>query len=90
MVPLIFAGDVAWRLYDTYGFPLDLTVLMMEEKDMSVDMEGYEASKKQAQVSATEISLCINAAHCRERGMKKSLVFFVIIYKYINDINKKK
>lgn len=43
-------GDVAWRLYDTYGFPVDLTQLMAEEKNLSVDMAAYEESKKQAQV----------------------------------------
>lgn len=44
-------GDVAWRLYDTYGFPIDLTQLMIEEKGLKIDMPGYEESKKQAQVS---------------------------------------
>jgi len=43
-------GDVAWRLYDTYGFPVDLTQLMIEEKGLKIDMAGYEESKKQAQV----------------------------------------
>jgi len=45
----VLAGDVAWRLYDTYGFPLDLTVLMAEERKLAVDMEGYNASKAKAQ-----------------------------------------
>ncbi|CAG9858360.1 unnamed protein product [Phyllotreta striolata] len=45
-------GDVAWRLYDTYGFPVDLTSLMAEEKGLNVDMEGYEESKKQAQITS--------------------------------------
>ena len=45
-------GDVAWRLYDTYGFPVDLTQLMSEEKGLSVDMNAYEDAKKQAQVTA--------------------------------------
>jgi alanyl-tRNA synthetase len=45
-----FAGDVAWRLYDTYGFPVDLTQLMSEEKGLVVDMSAYEEAKKQAQV----------------------------------------
>lgn len=46
----IVPGDVAWRLYDTYGFPVDLTQLMTEEKGLKVDMSGYEEAKKQAQV----------------------------------------
>jgi len=49
----IVPGDVAWRLYDTYGFPIDLTQLMTEEKGLKIDMTGYEESKKQAQVCLT-------------------------------------
>jgi alanyl-tRNA synthetase len=45
------AGDVAWRLYDTYGFPVDLTQLMAEERNLSVDLEAYEESKLKAQVN---------------------------------------
>jgi alanyl-tRNA synthetase len=45
------AGDVAWRLYDTYGFPVDLTQLMAEERNLSVDLEAYEKSKLKAQVN---------------------------------------
>lgn len=43
-------GDVAWRLYDTYGFPIDLTHLMAEEKNLNIDMNAYEEAKKQAQI----------------------------------------
>ncbi|XP_050437288.1 alanine--tRNA ligase, cytoplasmic-like [Adelges cooleyi] len=43
-------GEVAWRLYDTYGFPVDLTHLMVEEKGLSIDMEAYEEAKKRAQL----------------------------------------
>lgn len=45
-------GDVAWRLYDTYGFPVDLTQLMAEEKGLNVNMDAYEESKKQAQLAS--------------------------------------
>ncbi|KAF7264334.1 hypothetical protein GWI33_000302 [Rhynchophorus ferrugineus] len=45
-------GDVAWRLYDTYGFPVDLTSLMAEEKGLKVNMDAYEDSKKQAQIAS--------------------------------------
>lgn len=43
-------GDVAWRLYDTYGFPVDLTTLMAEEKGLVVDTNAYEEAKKAAQL----------------------------------------
>jgi len=46
------AGDLAWRLYDTYGFPVDLTTLMAEERKLEVDMQGYEAAKAKAQEMA--------------------------------------
>ncbi|KHN71485.1 Alanine--tRNA ligase, cytoplasmic [Toxocara canis] len=43
-----FPGDVAWRLYDTYGFPVDLTQLMAEEKGLSVDTEAFERCRQRA------------------------------------------
>ncbi|MFG0282906.1 MAG: alanine--tRNA ligase [Phycisphaerales bacterium JB039] len=39
--PVITAED-AFQLYDTYGFPLDLTQMMAEERGLSVDTEGFE------------------------------------------------
>ncbi|KNC82477.1 alanyl-tRNA synthetase [Sphaeroforma arctica JP610] len=43
-------GAVAWKLYDTYGFPVDLVTLMAEERGVQVDMAGYEASKEEAKL----------------------------------------
>ncbi len=37
-----FPGDEAFKLYDTYGFPLDLTVLMAAEQGLSVDQAGFD------------------------------------------------
>ena len=38
------AGPEAFLLWDTYGFPVDLTQLMAEEKGLNVDMPGFEAA----------------------------------------------
>jgi len=38
----IIPGDDAFKLYDTFGFPLDLTALMAEERGYAVDVEGFE------------------------------------------------
>ncbi|XP_011504370.1 PREDICTED: alanine--tRNA ligase, cytoplasmic [Ceratosolen solmsi marchali] len=48
----IVPGDVAWRLYDTYGFPVDLTQLMAEEKGLTIDVTGYEEAKKLAIIAS--------------------------------------
>lgn len=72
----ILPGDVTWRLYDTYGFPVDLTQLMVEEKGLQVDMAGYENAKHLAYIKSQgmavnkidEINLDVHAiAELKER-----------------------
>jgi alanyl-tRNA synthetase len=40
----IISGEDAFRLYDTFGFPLDLTELMAAERGYGVDIEGFESA----------------------------------------------
>jgi alanyl-tRNA synthetase len=40
-------GDIAFKLYDTYGFPLDLTELMARERGLTVDVAGFEKLMEQ-------------------------------------------
>ncbi len=40
------AGQDAFTLYDTYGFPLDLTCLLAQEKSLTVDQKGYDVCMK--------------------------------------------
>jgi len=48
----VFSGDVAFKLHDTYGFPLDLTSDMCREKGFSVDIEGFNVAMAQQKEQA--------------------------------------
>lgn len=40
----VLPGETVFKLYDTYGFPVDLTADVAREHDLSLDMEGFEAA----------------------------------------------
>ena len=58
----ILPGKVAFELYDTFGFPVDLTQLILKENDMDLDLKGFEdemknqkeRSRKDASVEAVD------------------------------------
>lgn len=43
----VLSGDVAFKLYDTYGFPYDLTVDILRARDISVDESGFKSAMNQ-------------------------------------------
>ena len=38
----VFSGEKAFKLYDTFGFPIDLTEIILEEKNIKLDMKSFE------------------------------------------------
>ena len=47
-----FSGADAFKLYDTYGFPIDLTIEMVEEEGMTVDQVAFQALMEEQKVRA--------------------------------------
>ncbi len=45
-------GDIAFRLHDTYGFPVELTVEIAEEAGVQVDLAGFEAAMEEQRTQA--------------------------------------
>ncbi|MBT5586098.1 MAG: alanine--tRNA ligase, partial [Flavobacteriaceae bacterium] len=55
----VLAGEKAFELYDTYGFPIDLTALILSERGYALDQSGFEKSmqvQKQRSRAASEVS----------------------------------
>ena len=48
----VMSGEEAFRLYDTYGFPVDLTIEILEEKGFSIDEEGFQKAAKEQKEKA--------------------------------------
>lgn len=48
----VMSGEDAFKLYDTYGFPIDLTKEIMEEKGFSIDEEGFVAAMENQRETA--------------------------------------
>ncbi|OQA24307.1 MAG: Alanine--tRNA ligase [Verrucomicrobia bacterium ADurb.Bin345] len=67
-----FPGEEAFKLYDTYGFPIDLTVLMASEKGLTVDQKRFaelmEGQRERARGARKD------AAHARESDIVSGLI----------------
>ncbi|WP_320663526.1 alanine--tRNA ligase [Prochlorococcus sp. MIT 1223] len=62
----LITGNQAFELYDTYGFPLELTQEIAEENDLSVDIKGFDDAmdqqRKRAKDAAVKIDLTAQGA----------------------------
>ncbi|OQY27307.1 MAG: alanine--tRNA ligase [Candidatus Cloacimonetes bacterium 4572_55] len=52
----VISGDQAFRLHDTYGFPLDLTIDLAESEQLVVELPGFEQSMKAQQERSRAVS----------------------------------
>ncbi|MBQ0212065.1 alanine--tRNA ligase [Proteus vulgaris] len=52
----VLPGETAFRLYDTYGFPLDLTADVCRERNIKVDEKGFEVAMEEQRKRARESS----------------------------------
>ncbi|MGA0253984.1 MAG: alanine--tRNA ligase, partial [Vulcanococcus sp.] len=64
--PKQISGEQAFELYDTYGFPLELTQEIAEEHGLAVDLDGFEqameAQRQRAKAAAVSIDLTLQDA----------------------------
>ena len=72
----MISGETVFKLYDTYGFPVDLTAVMAAEQDLTVDESGFEktmqASKEKAKSSWKNKSMQADEKHVIEFGQRYS------------------
>ncbi len=77
----VIGGIDAFRLYDTYGFPVDLTRIMAEEKGLAVDMAGFEnameAQRSRAREASTFVSGSDDGEPWTETGVDAEGIGFV-------------
>ena len=57
----IFPGEAAFKLYDTYGFPLDLTAVILKEFDYTVDYAGFDAEMIKQKTKAKAANQFVDA-----------------------------
>jgi alanyl-tRNA synthetase len=87
----ILPGKIAFEMYDTFGFPVDLTQLILKENDMHLDYKGFEEemknqknrSREDASVEAADWNIVTDIEGTEFTGYEKT-IDEVLITKYRN------
>jgi alanyl-tRNA synthetase len=71
----VISGEDVFKLYDTYGFPLDLTQVMAQEKGLSIDLKGFEKLlEEQRERSRTSVKTISSDAVISDKVEKSNFV----------------
>ena len=75
----IISGSKAFELYDTYGFPLELTREIAQEKNIQIDLDGFDkemnAQKERAKAASQNIDLSLQGSIEREIDLLPKTIF---------------
>ena len=86
----IMSGLKAFELYDTYGFPLELTKEILEEKNIQIDLQGFEkemdSQRERAKASSQNIDLTLKGSIERDIELFDKTIFNG--YQSLNSLGK--
>ena len=71
----MISGSAAFMLYDTYGFPLDLTKIMAEEKGLTVDEKGFQIEMEKQKTRAREAAkFDMGTSQMKKMGLSPAVI----------------
>lgn len=85
------SGENAFKLYDTYGFPLDLTKEILEEKGLTIDEEGFKSAMQEQRIkarSARETTNYMGADATVYEKIDSSVTSTFVGYNHLTDSSK--
>ncbi len=68
----VIAGESVFKLYDTYGFPADLTADIARERGLTIDGEGFDVEMEAQRNRARSANRFVDSARVRIEGMEKT------------------